>query len=203
MGEANPQYVPVAAGVALAGVFFGEAGRLGERRISASESVMKAASDSLDRTIDLLNDGNNHRATWISAARLVESAKMLQANISEPGHKQHFDALWLEAQARLRTFLGFGKNLNPSFFYGVSQNVEDLDRAEELSRSREATSSGLRIERLALDEASLYSIWSFCKFPEDYDDPVSGQFRKDDELKVQSNYPALHDYLRHRGVWSN
>lgn len=188
---------------ALGGIMWGSAEQVKNREIERSKFYMESATKAVEQAQELLEDNNNDRATWIAVARILERALFVSKSITAEQHKRIWE---IARETHRRTFANLLGYSNPAyrpaaFYYGVPgyQQMNIDDAAREASRRAGPTTPPRVSDARMLDEASLYTIWQFCEFPEGYDDPLPRRRFSDAELRrVERSHFGLGQYLRHR-----
>jgi hypothetical protein len=184
--------VPAGVLIALSGVFFAQARDLADTRQKSSAFYLESAIKAFQEAKELLEDGNNDRATWIAAGRALEHAKQLSAGVTVDAHRYvlEFNSL------RYRRFFGQHLQSKPApFFYGVSQ-FENLDVTEAAKLSTSGDDKLISANR-KLSEKSIHAVWETAQWPENYKDPLGRKFTKAEMGKLMVLYDGLHEFLEH------
>jgi hypothetical protein len=192
---------------ALGGVLWASAEQVKNREIERSRFYLESAMKAVEQAQAMLEDHNNDRVTWIAAARILERAVFVARSITAKQHKRIWE---IAREAHRRTFADFLGYANPAyapaaFFYGVLgyQNLNLDDAARESSRPAGPTNPVRISDARMVDEASLYTIWQFCEYSEDYDDPLpSRRFSEAELRRAERSFHGLGHYLRHRRRYS-
>ena len=170
-----------------------------EKAYNRSHFALQSALESYDQALELLVDGNNDRVTWITAARIVERANRICADVTQQVHE---DVLEVQLERYRRQFartLGFD---DPSkggwFFYGANSCV-GLTTAAEGSTRPTTTGFGSKAQLKYLSESSLATLFSMAGYPSNYEDPLkSRSFAEKLGLGMSASFPGLFEYLEHR-----
>ncbi|MBD2156010.1 hypothetical protein [Leptolyngbya sp. FACHB-16] len=192
--------MPLTATLALSGVFLGEASKAADKQAQNSKFLLEQSLLGIKYAIDLLSDRNNDRMTWISAARTLQNSLEIACGITEPEHKQIFEIEADRYRHQLWDILNPNdEEITAAFFYGAEDPKSDVDTAAKSSSLRRV---GERFNMLssvhALSEESLFVIWNFMSFPNNYEDPLKGIFSPEQIIKIDLHHQPLHDYLRHK-----
>jgi hypothetical protein len=165
-----------------------------EKREARSEFCMREVLDAWKQAYELLADGNNKRTTWILASRILAKAEKMKANVTVQSHQDVIDIAEVQYRNLVADLLGgYQSDKRGSFYYGI-RNFETVDIDEACGLSTQ----GRDIK--AIDESSLYTIWEFAQFPDDYEDPLEkGRFSDEwlDSGISSVSWPGVHDYISH------
>lgn len=187
-----------------------------KRERETSQFYLDVCSDNYEIFYKTLDGLNNVRVDWIYAARLLLETKELEKEITYKEHMRVIDVKKMKVRHDLlNQFQIIDHETNTesplpvSFFYGV-ENWKDYinspdDAAYEAFRRDRPTTFGehevSRIERLPmLSEHSVYIIFEFLAWPEDYDDPLrTHKYTSDwpDDVKSFQGEGAF-KYIKHR-----
>ncbi|MHC9509756.1 hypothetical protein [Kangiella sp. M94] len=187
-----------------------------KRERETSQFYLDICSDNYETFYKTLDGLNNVRVDWIYAARLLLETKELEKEITYEEHNRVIEVKKMKVRHDLLNqfqIIDHDKNtespLPVAFFYGVKNWRDYIDSPDDAAyeafrRDRPATFSEhevSRIERLPmLSEHSVYIIFEFLAWPEDYDDPLrKHKYTSDwpDDVKNFQGEGAF-KYIRHR-----
>ena len=77
-----------------------------------SKFALESALDAYEHGLALLEDGNNNRVTWVTAARILERANEITSAISSPVHKAVMEVQRERYRIRASTILGYDDATN-------------------------------------------------------------------------------------------
>lgn len=139
----------------------------------------------------LLNDGNNDRINWRTAARVLESCREIEEVITEPHHKTLLERLKDEYRHNFSRILGYQNPcVTSSFFYGAPPDLP-LDDAAILSVDGP-------YRDWSISEAPIRVICDFAMFPDDYPDRISDfEFTLEQKGRLWMSFPDLCEWLIH------
>jgi hypothetical protein len=184
--------VPAGVLIALSGAFLAQARDLADTRQKTSAFYLESTIKAFQKAKELLEDGNNDRATWIATGRALEHAKQLSAGVTVRAHLYVLELISL----RYRRFFGQHLQSKPAtFFYGTSQ-FEDLDVSEAAKLSSKGDGELISAGRM-LSEKSIHAVWEAAQWPENYKDPLGRKFTKAEMGKLVVLYDGLHEFLEH------
>jgi len=137
---------------------------------------LDASIQAYSQALGLLRDGNNNRATWIRAARILKHGKVLASAVTVDAHKRALDLRLLDVRSEFRDIL---EHKPAEFFYGVEPRYFELglDRVAALATKW-------------LDEKSVHTVLEASQWPEDYEDM--------DMEEATFFAPGLARYIEHR-----
>ncbi|HIE5096356.1 hypothetical protein WG628_15815 [Stenotrophomonas maltophilia] len=161
-----------------------------EREEAKSKIFAEQAKQSLQDAIELLEDRNQDRATWVRAARLILEAKKLGEAIPSADYKRVYELAAARVRHELnRVFIvkdektGLKAALPPAFFFGLSDwkttkltlnqmaiSVSPATMVRSVSPERPLPET----EGHGLSTHSVLAIFQFLQFPPEYDDPLDG-----------------------------
>ncbi|MBK6357935.1 MAG: hypothetical protein IPF44_15150 [Betaproteobacteria bacterium] len=152
-----------------------------------SKFALESALDAYEHGLALLEDGNNNRVTWVTAARILERANEITSAISSPVHKAVMEVQRERYRIRASTILGYDDaTKDVCFFRG--ERTESLDHEEQRSSRRQQLSE--------LAESSLATVYDLASYPRGYDDPLpSGALRNHMGIEMRSGFPGLFEFL--------
>lgn len=190
--------VGVGATVALTGFFLQIYIYVTQKKYEKSGFRLTAALDAYEEAHKLLQDKNNDRVKWVTAARALQRGVRIAAGITEQVHKDVLEVHRDRYRLIFGDILGYyNQDITASFFYGASVDMVDIKEAAEYSSKRGNGEPMLR----TLSETSLKIIWDFAQFPVDYEDPISDikafSGEEVDEYFNIMKYKGLFEYLRH------
>lgn len=154
-----------------------------------SEFYLHESVKGFQRAYELLEDGNNDRATWIGCARILQRVKTLGKSITIPEHCAVYE---LELDYQRRKFRPFLEQ-QPSFYYGVVDRNLSLDEAAALSTT---PNGALGSPDTGIDESTLCAISDVIRYPKGYADPHPDATFSDVELRREEI--TLGNYVKHR-----
>lgn len=192
--------IPAATFSALFGVFLNESSKVADKQKQRSKFLLEQSLAGFEHTVNLLGDRNNDRRKWISAARILQQSLELSKRITEDEHKSILQIEMDRYRHQLWGILNpYDEQVTPAFFYGANDPSLDIDEA---ARQSSLPKSGEPPGRLSsvhgLSEQSLFAIWNFMEFPEDYADPLHNTFSQEQIERLRLQHRPLHDYLKHK-----
>lgn len=163
---------------------------------------LEASIQAYSQALGLLRDGNNQRATWIRAARILKHGKVLADAVSVDAHKRALELRLLDYRSEFRDIL---EHKPAEFFYGVDSRYYELglDRVAELASLANANEAchGITATRW-LDEKSVYAVLEASQWPDDYQDPLSDELPGEGEMEEKTYFAqGLAKYIEHRQQW--
>lgn len=150
------------------------------------------------KAMELLKDGNNDRAIWIRAARLLGHANALSEGVTVENHRRVMEYKSLEYRTFFRELL---EGKSGSFFYGTPYNNSPLDAAAIASTSPVRSGGRSVYGNTALSESSIFAVVTAAEWPENYIDPIDGGFTDENTDKKTFLYDGLREFLYHRKEW--
>lgn len=139
-----------------------------------SKFALESALAAYEHGLTLLEDGNNNRVTWITAARILQRANEIAAAISSPVHIAVMEVQHERYREQASTILGYrDTSKDISFFRGGH-----TARSDELSIS------------------SLETIYHLGSYPSNYEDPLpKGDLRNSMDIEMRAGFPGLYEFL--------
>lgn len=188
---------------ALFGVFLNELSKITDKQKQRSKFFLEQSLAGFENTINLLNDRNNDRIKWISAARILQQSLELAKRITENEHKSILEIQMDQYRHQLWEILNpYNERITPAFFYGVNDSSLDIQEAAKQSSLPTVGEPQDRLSSVqSLSEKSLFVIWSFMKFPENYADPLDHTFSQDEIERLRLQHPPLYKYLKHKQMY--
>ncbi len=160
---------------------------------------LKNCEEAYGRAIDLLKDGNNDRATWIQAGRILSHAKALSRGITIENHLRVLEINSL----KYRTFFSTLLQSKPAgFFYG--RDYEDLTLDEVAKRSTmEKIENGVHYISTdsQLSGESIYEVWEAASWSNEYSDPLNRDFTDTEKDGLLMLYRGLWEFFQHKRTW--
>ena len=165
-----------------------------------SETYLNESIKQFENVIELISN-NNSRVKWITGSRILASVHLFSEKIEIPEHKEIFETQKLKYKTIISDILE-DKDKSGAFFYGSDDWSESIDEAAKKSTipEKDQKAQGLISTLKGIAEVSLHTLWEFTLFPKNYEDPLKNEGFNDDEInfKVQSRFPGLFDYLKHK-----
>jgi hypothetical protein len=194
--DALKNAVPAGVLLALSGHLFTQAKTLTDAEEKRSLFNLEGFRTAYDHAQSLITDGNNNRAKWIEAARCLAQGNELANEVSVKTHQR---ALELDRLRYRGIFDQLFRAKSAEFFNGVPALNPTLDDTAK-APTAPGVEDGRRLVSTnhALDEASIFLIWSAAQWPKDYDDPMYERFSAEQKTKLQLLYPELHRFLDHK-----
>lgn len=158
---------------------------------------LNATARAYEQAYSLLSDGNNDRATWIRASRILMHSRTLASGITVEEHQIDLEVRRLEYRPLFSEVL---ESKTGSFFYG-SENATDINVAAQASTARTNDAGLLQNVLTSIPEEAIYAIWKASQWPSNYDDPINEKFTENDEDQLLFNHRGLRDYIEHRRQW--
>ncbi|TVP62909.1 MAG: hypothetical protein EA343_09430 [Nodularia sp. (in: Bacteria)] len=185
---------------ALFGVFLNESSKIADKQTQRSKFFLEQSIAGFEHTVNLLNDRNNDRIKWISAARILQQSLKLSRRITENEHKSILQIQMDQYRHQLWEILNpDNERITSTFFYGVNDSSLDI---QEAAKQSSLPTDGEPKDRLSsvhsLSEKSLFEIWSFMEFSENYADPLHNTFCQDKIESLRLQHPPLYEYLKHK-----
>ena len=132
-----------------------------------SKFYLDKCADGLAHFYELLKDGNNDRATWLQASRILLVTQELSEKITVEAHKNIYE---IEvSKTRFALFSLFknpinGSNINDRFFFGGDYWKNNLPSFDSLVKAIPSINT--------IEEYSATVIFKFLDYPENYSDPL-------------------------------
>ena len=171
-----------------------------QKRDAQSENYLKETINQFDNVVQLISD-NNDRVKWITGSRILASVHLFSDKIEKKEHREIFEVQRLKYKTIISDILE-DKDKSGAFFYGSDDFSENIDEAAKKSTipEEDQKAQGLISTLKGIAEVSLHTLWEFTLFPKNYEDPLKNDGFTDDEMnfKVQSRFPGLFDYLKHK-----
>ena len=160
-----------------------------------SRFYLDAFREGIAEAHKLLEDGNQDRVTWITAARILSHCRGFEKGIFLEEHKNILEVIKNQYRRKFSYVLGFDNPMiSSSFFYGAPSRMP-LDQA--------AISGRAKGKLVYLDESSVKVVWSFAKFPKNYPDILEVQrFTEDDICRMYWIFPDLCEWVIHTCEWT-
>lgn len=173
---------------------------LKEKAYTKSKFALESALGSYEQAIELLSDGNNNRITWITAARIVERANQLSANVTEQVHKYLLEVQLERYRRQMAEIFGLDDPAKGAwFFYGSRNPGADIDTAAKESTREIETDYGKRPQLNYLSESSLATLYKLAGYPPNYEDPLKKESLEGKTgIEMRASFPGLFHYLTHR-----
>ena len=171
-----------------------------QKRDAQSENYLKETINQFDNVVELISN-NNNRVKWVTASRILASINLFSDKIKKKEHREIFETQKLKYKTIISDILE-DKDKSGAFFYGSDDWSESIDEAAKKSTipEKDQKAQGLISTLKGIAEVSLHTLWEFTLFPKNYEDPLKNEGFNDDEInfKVQSRFPGLFDYLKHK-----
>jgi hypothetical protein len=189
------QLLPAPVLVAFGGLLLAEAERIRARSENKSRFHLDEAVAGFERAFHLLEDGNNSRVTWIAASRILANARRVAERVSLSEHRDILEMHMLRQRLAFSDLLG-DDDRSPAFYFGAPDDKMSTDDAARWSTAPRAEWASTVN---SIPESVLYEVWSFTRFPEEYQDPVQMEtFPVEEVRRVLSQHRGLGEYLEHR-----
>jgi hypothetical protein len=191
--------IPAATFSALFGVFLNESSKVADKQTQRSKFFLEQSLAGFEHTINLVSDGNNNRRKWISTARILQQSLELSKRITENEHKSILQMEMDRYRHQLWEILNpYNEQITPAFFYGASDSSLDINEAAKQSSLPTVGEPQDRFSSVhSLSDKSLFIIWSFMEFPENYADPLHKTFSQEQIKKLKLQHQPLYKYLEH------
>lgn len=171
-----------------------------QKRDTQSENYLKETINQFENVVELITD-NNDRVKWVTASRILASINLFSDKIEKKEHREIFEVQKLKYKTIISDILE-DSNKTGAFFYGSDDWTENIDEAAKKSTipEKDQKAQGLISTLKGIAEVSLKTIWEFTLFPDNYEDPLKNEGFSEDEIncKVQSRFPGLFNYLKHK-----
>lgn len=192
--------IPAATFSALFGVFLNESSKIADKQSLRSKFFLERSLSGLEHVVNLLNDRNNDRRKWISAARILQQSLELSKSLTENEHKSILQVEMDRYRHQLWEILNpHNEQITPAFFYGCIDPGLDIDEAgRQSSLPKVGEPQSMLSSGHHLSEQSLFAIWDFMEFPEDYADPLRDTFSQEQTQSLRLRHRPMYDYLEHR-----
>lgn len=152
-----------------------------------SRFALDSALSAYEQGLAPLEDGNNNRVTWITAARIFERANQISNEITSPVHTAVMEVQRERYRIKASTVLGYENPTKGEWFFRG-------ERTENEAAENERPSGRRRVLELA--ESSLATVHNLGSYPRDYDDPLPrGDLRKHMGIEMRSGFPGLFSFL--------
>ena len=148
---------------------------------------LTSALDAFEEAHKLLDDGNNDRVTWISAARALKRGKNIADGLTEQVHRDVLELQLDRYRIKFGAILGCDdEDKDETFFKG--DTFFETGEEPVLKSGRNIPPSTLKV------------IWDLAQFPPEYEDPIPfGKSFSDAEIDSGVNnvrYKGLFKYLQ-------
>ncbi|MCG3651944.1 hypothetical protein L5F32_06630 [Aliarcobacter butzleri] len=153
----------------------------------SSEFYLNKSISELNNVYELLKDKNNDRVTWILAARVLNLALELSKKIKLENHKEFYNLQEFQLKHKLLDLFKSEEYKKLSFYVGCNNPLE-IDYNRAISEYFKNMYKGNH-----LAEISLYEIFSFLEYPDDFKDPL-------DNDKLPINDDELESWIRKGGA---
>lgn len=195
--------IPAGTFSALFGVFLNESSKVVDKQTQCSKFFLEQSLAGFGHTVNLLNDRNNDRRKWISAARILQQSLELSKRITENEHKSILQIEMDRYRHQLWEILNpYDERITPAFFYGVNDSSLDIHEAAKQSSLPTVGEPQDRLSSVhSLSEKSVFVIWSFMEFPENYADPLRDTFSQEHIERVRLQHRPLYEYLKHKQTY--
>jgi hypothetical protein len=192
--------IPAATFSALFGVFLNESSKIADRQSQRSKFFLERSLLGFEHVVSLLNDRNNERRKWISAARILQQSLELSKSLTENEHKNIFQVEMDRYRHQLWEILNpYDEQITPAFFYGcIDPGLAIDEAAKQSSLPRIGEPQSMLSSAHNLSEQSLFAIWDFMDFPEDYEDPLRDVFSQEQIQRLRLQHRPLYDYMEHK-----
>lgn len=195
--------IPAATFAALFGVFLNEASKAADKQAQQSKFFLEQSLSGFNYVVDILSGRNNDRRKWISAARILQQSLEVSRKITEREHRiiLQIQIAWYRLQL-WEALNPYDEHITAAFFYGANDPSLDIDEAAKMSSLPKVGEPRGRLSSVhSLSEKSLFVIWSFMKFPEDYADPLRGTFSQEQIEMLRLSHRPLYEYLEHKRTY--
>ena len=195
--------IPAATFAALFGVFLNEASKVADKQAQQSKFFLEQSLSGFKYVVDILNDRNNDRRKWISAARILQKSLEISKKVTEREHRSILQIEIDRYRHQLWEILNpYDEYITAGFFYGANDPGLDINEAAKMaSLPRVGEPEGRLSSVHSLSEESLVVIWDFMKFPEDYTDPLRSTFSQEQIEMLRLSHQPLYKYLEHKRAY--
>lgn len=163
---------------------------------------LEASIDAHSKALGLLADGNNDRATWIRAARILRHGQFLADAVTVAEHKLALELRLLDYRSGFRSVL---EHKPAEFYYGIDPKFYGvgLDRIARMSSEPNANEPGHAITATRwLAEQSILAVLEASQWPKDYQDPLDVDVPSAPEIEKMTFFaPGLGRYIQHKRQW--
>jgi hypothetical protein len=91
------------------------------------------------------------------------------------------------------------EHITAAFFYGTNDLSLDIDEAAKQSRLPKVGEPQGRLSSVhSVSEQSLFVVWNFMEFPENYAEPLRNTFSMEQIEKLRLRHQPLYEYLQHK-----
>lgn len=145
-----------------------------------SEFYLNKSISELTNVYDLLKDKNNDRVTWILAARVLAMALELSKKIKCDNHKEFYNLQKLQLKHKLLDLFKSEEYSKLAFYIGCENPLQkdDINAIAEYIKNSDIN--------INLDETSLYEIFTFLEYPDDFKDPLYDDKVPDNDDKMEA-----------------
>lgn len=160
---------------------------------------LNASIDAETQAYDLLKDGSNVRRTWVEAARLLAHSAALGDGVTVEEHRRVLEVSKTRFRPRFAAIL----NKSPAFFYGVNEDISDIDDAARRSTMPLYLSTGEIVEQeiKEIDEVTMYQVWKASEWPTTFIDVIGEKFSQRDKFGLSFLAGGALAYLEHTTRW--
>ncbi|MCG3671952.1 hypothetical protein [Aliarcobacter butzleri] len=153
----------------------------------SSEFYLNKSISELNNVYELLKDKNNDRVTWILAARVLNLALELSKKIKLENHKEFYNLQEFQLKHKLLDLFKSEEYKKLSFYVGCNNPLE-IDYNSAISEYFRSEYEGNHLAKI-----SLYEIFSFLEYPDNFKDPL-------DDNKLPKTYGELEAWIKKGGV---
>lgn len=161
---------------------------------------LKAYEEANIEAMNLLDDNNNDRATWIRAARLLGHAVALAKNVTVENHLRVLEYKSLEYRTFFRKLL---EGKSGAFFYGVNYEGISLDGAAAASTIPTEVNGRVTHGSSMLSEHAIFAVVTAAEWPDNYIEPLEEGFSDNNIESKTFFYDGLRSFLHHAREWAS
>jgi hypothetical protein len=152
-----------------------------------SRFALESALAAYEQGLALLEDGNNNRVTWVTAARVLERAKEITSAITSPVHSAVMEIQRERYRIRASAVLGYDNPAKAALFFR-GEKTGNPNQEEDRTTPRQ------RLSELA--ESSLATVYKLASYPHGYEDPLPlVDFRTEIGIEMRASFPGLFEFL--------
>jgi hypothetical protein len=152
-----------------------------------SKFALESALAAYEQGLALIEDGNNNRVTWVTAARVLERANEISSSITSPVHSAVMEIQRERYRIRAGAILGYDDPEKTAWFF-------QGERADKPSQKEDCAAPRQRLSELA--EASLATVYELASYPRGYEDPLPrvdlGSYIG---IEMRASFPGLYEFL--------
>jgi hypothetical protein len=162
----------------------------------ASKFALDSCLQSFQTALCLLEDGNNDRITWITAARIIQRGSELSELVSVAPHIALLEVERELFRERAADVLGLDNPLKGEWFFRGLECPQGIEAFVTVQANQKRFSSRSRSRLPELSTASVATVYKLASYPANYDEPLveeSAGLRAG--IEMRTSFPGLFNFL--------